>query len=128
MSRAATQSLAAALLVFLPAAAGAGLVAADLRRRAVRFGNLRMPAGTLVPDTGRHAARIADAHREALDGPLLDALDRDIADPIGASKQDASVFSYALYLLANWTVSPGSSPRTITGRIVQDKCVMLIVK
>ncbi len=44
----------------------------------------------------------ADAHREALVGPLLDALERGIADPIGASKEDASTFSYALYLLAKW--------------------------
>jgi hypothetical protein len=44
----------------------------------------------------------ADAHRQALVSPLLDALDRGMADPIGASKQDASIFSYALYLLAKW--------------------------
>jgi hypothetical protein len=44
----------------------------------------------------------ADAHREALVGPLLDALDRGIADPVGAATQDASTFSYALYLLAKW--------------------------
>jgi hypothetical protein len=44
----------------------------------------------------------ADAHREALVGALLDTLERGIADPIGASKEEASTFSYALYLLAKW--------------------------
>ena len=44
----------------------------------------------------------ADAHKEALVGPLLDALERGIVDPIGASKEEASTFSYALYLLAKW--------------------------
>src|SRR5919106_1313015 len=44
----------------------------------------------------------ADAHREALVGPLLEALERGIADPIGAPKENASLFCYALYLLAKW--------------------------
>jgi hypothetical protein len=44
----------------------------------------------------------ADAHREALVGPLLEALEGGIADPRGASEQDASLFSHALYLLAKW--------------------------
>jgi hypothetical protein len=44
----------------------------------------------------------ADVHREALVGPLLETLDRGIADPLGASKHDASTFAYALYPLAKW--------------------------
>jgi hypothetical protein len=44
----------------------------------------------------------ADAHREALVGPLLEALDRGIADPTRATEQEASTFGYALYLLAKW--------------------------
>ncbi len=54
------------------------------------------------PDGCAEALASADAHREALVGPLLGALERGIADPIGASKEDASTFSYALYLLAKW--------------------------
>jgi hypothetical protein len=54
----------------------------------------------------------ADAHREALVGPLLDALDRGIADPVGVSDQDVSTFSYALYLLAKWR-EPRAYPHVI---------------
>jgi Protein of unknown function (DUF1186)/SEC-C motif len=54
------------------------------------------------PQRYEEALASADAHREALVGPLLEALERGIADPIGASKEDASTFSYALYLLAKW--------------------------
>ena len=56
----------------------------------------------VATDGYEEALESADSHREALVGPLLDALDRGIADPIGASKEDASSFSYALYLLAKW--------------------------
>jgi hypothetical protein len=55
-----------------------------------------------APNGYEEALASADAHREALVGPLLDALENGIADPIGASKEDASTFSYALYLLAKW--------------------------
>jgi hypothetical protein len=55
-----------------------------------------------APDGIQEALVSAEAHREALVGSLLEALDRGIADPIGASKQEASTFSYALYLLAKW--------------------------
>ena len=61
--------------------------------------------GTLAadpPDGYTEALTSADVHRELLVGPLLDALERGIADPIGASKENASTFSYALYLLAKW--------------------------
>jgi hypothetical protein len=55
-----------------------------------------------APGAYVEALASADAHREALVGPLLAALERGIADPMGASKEDASTFSYALYLLAKW--------------------------
>ena len=54
------------------------------------------------PDVPEEALASADAHREALVGPLLDALERGIANPLGASSEEASLFSYALYLLAKW--------------------------
>ena len=44
----------------------------------------------------------ADAHRDALVGPLLEALERGIANPLDASEEEGSLFSYALYLLASW--------------------------
>jgi hypothetical protein len=62
---------------------------------------LRVLAGD--PSIGyEEALASADAHRDALVVPLLGALARGIADPVGASKEDASLFSYALYLLAKW--------------------------
>jgi Protein of unknown function (DUF1186)/SEC-C motif len=68
-----------------------------------------MPAEDVVrvltedaPDEIEEALESADAHREALVGPLLDALQQAIVNPTGASKEDASIFSYALYLLAKW--------------------------
>jgi Protein of unknown function (DUF1186)/SEC-C motif len=60
---------------------------------------------TLAEDplnTFEAALASADAHREALVDRLLEALERGVADPSGASKQAASLFSYALYLLARW--------------------------
>jgi hypothetical protein len=50
----------------------------------------------------RDALRSADACRATLIDPLLRALDRGIADPVGASERDATLFCYALYLLAKW--------------------------
>jgi len=44
----------------------------------------------------------ADGHREALVEPLLSALDRGIANPADAPAEDATLFSYALYLFAKW--------------------------
>ncbi len=44
----------------------------------------------------------ADAHREALIDPLLSALERVIAGPSNPSISDATLFSYALYLMAKW--------------------------
>jgi hypothetical protein len=55
------------------------------------------------PPNGFEAALLsADAHRESLLDRLLDALERGISDPIGATREEASLFSYALYLLAKW--------------------------
>jgi hypothetical protein len=48
------------------------------------------------------ALECADAHREALVEPLLAAIDRALDDPLGASEEDASLFSYGVYLLAKW--------------------------
>ena len=55
-----------------------------------------------APNGYKEALVSADAHRDVLVGPLLGALERGIADPIGALSEDASLFSYALYLLAKW--------------------------
>lgn len=48
------------------------------------------------------ALAAADEHRSALAGPLLAAVDRSLADPDGASNEDANLLSYALYLFAKW--------------------------
>lgn len=48
------------------------------------------------------ALRSADAHREALIEPLLQALDRGIANPADLPEGEATLFSYATYLLAKW--------------------------
>ncbi len=50
----------------------------------------------------REALESADGHRDALLGPLLRAIDCGIADPRGASPEEATLFGYALYLLAKW--------------------------
>lgn len=44
----------------------------------------------------------ADAHREALVGPLLQAIERGLSDPSGLPEGEAMLFSYATYLLAKW--------------------------
>jgi hypothetical protein len=44
----------------------------------------------------------ADGHREVLVEPLLAALERGVSSPVDASPGGASLFSYALYLLAKW--------------------------
>jgi hypothetical protein len=48
------------------------------------------------------ALQSADAHRESLVGPLLQALERGIANPAGLPTGEAMLFSYATYLLAKW--------------------------
>jgi len=65
-----------------------------------------------VPDALNQALVSADAHREVLIDPLLEALERGLADPENASKEDASLFSYALYLLAQWR-EPRAYPQVI---------------
>ncbi len=47
----------------------------------------------------------ADAQREAFSERLLEALEHGIGNPQGASRQEASIFAYALYLLAKWRES-----------------------
>ena len=44
----------------------------------------------------------ANGHRDSLLEPLLGALERGIADPTGATENEATLFGYALYLLAKW--------------------------
>ena len=44
----------------------------------------------------------ADAHRSALVDPLLRAIERGLADPAGATEDEATLFCYALYLCAKW--------------------------
>jgi hypothetical protein len=44
----------------------------------------------------------ADGHRDTLLEPLLQAIEGGIADPTGASDEEATLFCYALYLLAKW--------------------------
>ena len=48
------------------------------------------------------ALESADAHRGVLIQPLLQVLERCIADPDLASEADAQLFCYALYLMAKW--------------------------
>lgn len=48
------------------------------------------------------ALQSADGHRDVLLEPLLRAIECGIADPAGASQEEATRFSYALYLLAKW--------------------------
>lgn len=54
----------------------------------------------------------ADAQRDALVEPLLAALDRGIADPAGASADDARLFACALYLFAKWR-EPRAFPHVV---------------
>ena len=58
---------------------------------------------SLVRDTQPgEALQSADAHREALVGPLLQALERGIANPASLPEGEAMLFSYAAYLLSKW--------------------------
>lgn len=84
------------------------------------------------PAAPENALTAADAQHAALVGPLLAALDTGIADPAGVSEADASVFCYALYLLAKWRETrayphvirwlslPGEDPFEIGGDIVTE--------
>jgi hypothetical protein len=86
----------------------------------------------------RAALESADGHRSVLVEPLLRAIECGLANPSGASPEEASVFSYALYLLATWRESraypcvvrwlslPGEAPFEIAGDVVtQDGARML---
>ena len=50
----------------------------------------------------REALESTDGHRDAILEPLLRAVDRGIDEPKGASPMEATLFAYALYLLAKW--------------------------
>ena len=54
------------------------------------------------PEPPREALESADGHRPVLVEPLLRALDCGLANPSGASPEEATLFCYALYLLAKW--------------------------
>ena len=72
----------------------------------------------------------AEGHRPVLVEPLLRAIDCGLANPSGASLEEATLFSYALYLLARWREPraypyvvrwlslPGEAPFEIAGDIV----------
>lgn len=48
------------------------------------------------------ALQSADAHRDVLVGPLLQAIERGLANPAGLPEGEGMLFSYATYLLAKW--------------------------
>lgn len=48
------------------------------------------------------ALESADAHRDVLVEPLLEVLERCVADAESASDEEALLFCYALYLMAKW--------------------------
>jgi len=82
------------------------------------------------PEPPQEALASADSHRQALVDPLLLALERGIANPTGASSEEAMLFAYALYLLAKWREPraypwvvrwlslPGDAPFDLAGDIV----------
>jgi hypothetical protein len=78
----------------------------------------------------REALESADGHRSVLVEPLLRATDCGLANPSGASPEEATLFCYALYLLARWREPraypyvvrwlslPGEAPFDIAGDVV----------
>jgi hypothetical protein len=82
------------------------------------------------PEQPREALESADGHRPLLIEPLLRALDDGLANPTNASPEEATLFCYALYLLAKWREPraypyvarwlslPGEAPFDIAGDIV----------
>jgi hypothetical protein len=82
------------------------------------------------PEPPHDALDSADHHQAALVEPLLRAIEHGLASPSGASPDEASLFSYALYLLAKWRETraypyvvrwlsmPGEAPFDIAGDIV----------
>ena len=90
------------------------------------------------PEPPHEALASAEGHRRALVEPLLLALERGIANPTGASSEEAMLFAYSLYLLAKWREPrayplvvrwlslPGDAPFDLAGDIVtQDGSRML---
>jgi hypothetical protein len=82
------------------------------------------------PEPPREALESADGHRPALVEPLIRAIDCGLTNPTGASTEEAALFCYALYLLANWREPraypcvvrwlslPGEAPFEIAGDVV----------
>jgi hypothetical protein len=78
----------------------------------------------------RPALESTDAHRSVLVEPLLRAIECGLENPSGASPEDATLFSYALYVLAKgrepraysyvvrWLSLPGEAPFEIAGDVV----------
>ena len=78
----------------------------------------------------RDALESADGHRALLVEPLLGAIDVGLANPAGAAAEEATLFNYALYLLAKWREPrayphvvrwlslPGEEPFDIAGSVV----------
>jgi hypothetical protein len=78
----------------------------------------------------REALLSADGHRHELIEPLLRAIDCGLANPSGGSPEEATLFCYALYLLAKWREPraypyvvrwlslPGEAPFAIAGDVV----------
>lgn len=65
---------------------------------------------SLVRDTPPvEALAAADLHREALIGSLLQSIVRGLADATGLPANEATLFSYAMYLLAKWREPRGYS-------------------
>ena len=58
------------------------------------------------------ALESADGHRSLLVEPLLGAIDVGLANPAGASAEEANLFCYALYLLAKWR-EPRAYPHVV---------------
>jgi hypothetical protein len=82
------------------------------------------------PEPPREALESADGHQPVLVEPLLRAIDCGLANPSGASPEEATLFCYALYLLAKWREHraypyvvrwlslPGEAPFDIAGDVV----------
>jgi hypothetical protein len=84
------------------------------------------------PEPPREALESADGHRSVLVETLLRAIDRGLENPSGASPEEATLFCYALYLLAKWREPraypyvvrwlslPGEAPFEIAGDVVTE--------
>jgi hypothetical protein len=64
------------------------------------------------PEPPHEALESADGHRHGLVEPLLRAIDCGLANPSGASPEEARLFCYALYLLAKWR-EPRAYPHVV---------------